>query len=306
MAIGADIGFQSRVRREAMTWLTVRTNDGLDAISTPDLDDFVDDGEPFLLKDRQQGIRKPLGWSAALSVQTVWRADGAERPYADEVGSDGLLRYKWRGDDPNHYVNVGLREAMRQQAPMIWFFGVGVARWQPVFPIYFVDEDQAQQQFIGAFDFARELLSSGSVIEENLRRYVVAETKRRLHQPVFRATVMRAYGIRCAVCSLAHSALLDAAHIIADGQDGGDPVVRNGLALCKIHHAAFDAGILGIRPDYQVEIRHDLLAEIDGPMLKHGLQELHRSQLRVLPAVRRERPDPERLDQAYQRFLAAG
>ena len=25
--------------------------------------------------------------------------------------------------------------------------------------------------------------------------------------------------------------------------------VRNGLALCKIHHAAFDANILGVRPD---------------------------------------------------------
>ena len=114
-----------RVRQEAMAWLTVRTNDGSDAISTQDLNDFLFDGEPFLLKDRQQGIRKPAGFDAAFSIQTVYRADGQVRPYNDDVGSDGLLRYKWRGTDPNLYVNVALREAMNRKLPLIWFFGVG-------------------------------------------------------------------------------------------------------------------------------------------------------------------------------------
>ena len=111
-----------RVRQEAMAWLTVRTNDGSDAISTQDLNDFLFDGEPFLLKDRQQGIRKPAGFDAAFSIQTVYRADGQVRPYNDDVGSDGLLRYKWRGTDPNLYVNVALREAMNRKLPLIWFF----------------------------------------------------------------------------------------------------------------------------------------------------------------------------------------
>jgi putative restriction endonuclease len=46
--------FDRRARIEAMTWLTIRTNDGRDAISTQDLADFTLDGQPFLLKDRQQ------------------------------------------------------------------------------------------------------------------------------------------------------------------------------------------------------------------------------------------------------------
>lgn len=298
--------FQNRVRREAMTWLTIRTNDGLDSISTADLDDFMIDGEPFRLKDRQQGIRKPLNWSAALSIQTVYRAEGQERPYEDQVGSDGLLRYKWRGEDPNHYVNVGLREAMRQRVPLIWFFGVGVAMWRPVYPIYVLAEEAAQHQFVVDPDVARNLVETGSPIEESLRRYIIAETRRRLHQPVFRATVMRAYGTRCAVCSLTHGALLDAAHIVPDGEDGGEPIVRNGLALCKIHHAAYDARILGISPEYRVEIRADLLLEIDGPMLRHGLQDLHGLPLMVLPTARNERPDRDRLDISYRRFREAG
>jgi putative restriction endonuclease len=77
------------------------------------------------------------------------------------------------------------------------------------------------------------------------------------------------------------------------------------LSLCKIHHAAFDKNILGIRPDYRVEIQSDVLEEIDGPMLKHGLQELHGAKL-ILPSKAIDRPDPERLDQRYELFLAAG
>jgi putative restriction endonuclease len=113
---------------------------------------------------------------------------------------------------------------------------------------------------------------------------------------------MRAYGSRCALCSLRHGELLDAAHIVPDGLDNGAAVVRNGLALCKIHHAAFDARIVGIRPDLGVEVRPDLLAEIDGPMLRHGIQGLHGGRLMVVPDARSERPDPQRLEWAYERF----
>ena len=49
-----------------------------------------------------------------------------------------------------------------------------------------------------------------------------------------------------------------------------EAVVPNGLAICKLHHAAFDANILGIRPDYTVDLRLDVLvslaAEERGPL----------------------------------------
>lgn len=41
--------------------------------------------------------------------------------------------------------------------------------------------------------------------------------------------------------------LLDAAHIVSDGHETlGQPIVPNGLPLSKIHHAAFDAHLLGV------------------------------------------------------------
>jgi putative restriction endonuclease len=72
-------------------------------------------------------------------------------------------------------------------------------------------------------------------IEGAIRRYLVTETKRRLHQPLFAGQVMLAYKTSCAVCALAHRELLDAAHIGPDFEDDGLPVVSNGLSLCKIH-----------------------------------------------------------------------
>ena len=86
----------------------------------------------------------------------------------------------------------------------------------------------------------------------------------------------------------------------------GQPFVSNGLALCKIHHAAFDANILGIRPDHVVEIRMDVLREKDGPMLQHGLQELHRRRLLVVPRRRELQPNPEYLAERYERFRRTG
>ncbi len=61
-------------------------------------------------------------------------------------------------------------------------------------------------------------------------------------------------------------------HILPDGHPKGEPIVPNGLAHCKLHHAAFDRHFLGIRPDLIIEVRRDIMDEADGPMLRYGLQ----------------------------------
>ena len=121
---------------------------------------------------------------------------------------------------------------------------------------------------------------------------------------MFRGLVIRAYQTRCAVCRLHHGELLDAAHITADSDETGYPVVSNGLSLCKIHHAAYDRDLLGIRPDFVIQINSALLVEHDGPMLKHGLQEMHNSPL-WLPIRLSEMPDRDRLAARFEAFLAS-
>ena len=80
-------------------------------------------------------------------------------------------------------------------------------------------------------------------------------------------------------------------------------IVKNGISLCKLHHAAFDRFFIGIRPDYIIEVRRDVLQEEDGPMLRHGLQGMHNSRL-IIPRQKELRPAPELLERRWNRFKA--
>ena len=122
----------------------------------------------------------------------------------------------------------------------------------------------------------------------------------RLRQPLFRQRVLVAYENQCALCRLRHARLLDAVHVLPDAQ-GGEPVATNGIAMCKIHHATYDADIFGITPKYKVSVRPGVMAEIVGPTLRHTLQEIKGSTMELLTR-RVARPNPEL---RWQQFLAA-
>ncbi|MDO3013190.1 hypothetical protein P5V34_04215 [Mycobacteroides abscessus subsp. abscessus] len=113
-----------------------------------------------------------------------------------------------------------------------------------------------------------------------------------------------AYQQQCTVCTLRHGKLLDAAHIIGDHKPNGLPLVQNGLSLCKLHHAAYDTNLLGISPDYAVHINRELMDEVDGPMLRHGLQEMDGRTL-ALPKRVTDRPSKDRLAERFDEFCAA-
>ncbi|MCY7298681.1 MAG: HNH endonuclease, partial [Ilumatobacteraceae bacterium] len=98
--------------------------------------------------------------------------------------------------------------------------------------------------------------------------------------------------------------LMDAAHILPDSDERGLPTVSNGMAMCTIHHRAYDQNFLGVSPDYVVRINERLLADRDGPMLLHGLQEMDGRALTV-PSQRALRPDREFLAERFDGFRAA-
>jgi len=168
---------------------------------------------------------------------------------------------------------------------------------------YVVSDDTVRKQFVIALDESLRFLRDPLHPSPAERRYAERVVRQRLHQPEFRARVIRAYETRCAVCRLHHGELLDAAHIQADAL-GGAPVVANGLAMCKIHHAAYDEDFLSVDPDYVIHIKLALLEEHDGPMLRHGLQEVHGRRIEV-PRLVGERPDPALLDGRHRAFLAS-
>jgi putative restriction endonuclease len=60
---------------------------------------------------------------------------------------------------------------------------------------------------------------------------------------------------RCATSHLSEPRLVDVARIFIDADEQvGQPVISNGLPLSKIHHAAFDAHLIGIDPDFRVHV----------------------------------------------------
>lgn len=299
------------LRHTAFEWLKIRSDDGASALTRDDILDFEFNGQRTRLQPTQKGIWNPAFLHGALSFMTSYRAPGRERPYEDVMGADGLPRYMWQGDDPYEPTNQAMRYCLENELPLIWFIGVGMnpAAFQAVCPVYLLAEEWELKRFVVApvdeeAFFARDR-TSNTVVQETVKKYISRESRVRLHQPVFRSTILSAYEDRCSICNLGHRQLLDAAHIVPDAHELGAASVTNGIALCKIHHAAFDSHILGIRPDHVVQIRPDLLDEIDGPMLQHGLKELHGGRLMKLPRQRSAWPKVENLKFAYDAFLTA-
>jgi putative restriction endonuclease len=256
-----------------------------------------------------QGIFKPAVLNfIPLSITTSPPVPDRPRPYDDAITEAGLLRYSYRGTNPQHHENRGLRAAMAARAPLVYFHGVVPGLYVASWPVFIVADDPAGLAFTVAVDdkqFGRTVADAIDDAEADIRRrYVTRQTTQRVHQVVFRQRVLQAYREHCAICHLRHQELLDAAHILPDGHPRGEPVVQNGLALCKLRHAAFDANILGIRPDCRVDLRLDILQEADGLMLKEGLQRFQDQRIWTPRAVVL-RPRPEFLEERYDMFRRA-
>ncbi|MGH7561834.1 MAG: HNH endonuclease [Gemmatimonadales bacterium] len=271
---------------------------------------FEFEGAQVPLALQARGIWKPgrLGpTGAALSITTASVKPGILPRYNDtNVSEDGWFEYKYQGTDPSAADNRAVRKAFELGRPLIYFYGIAPGLYEAIAPVYVVGDELTALTFrVGAdaTGVANPRLMAGGA-EAPLKAYATATVKIRLHQHRFRQMVVAAYGERCAVCRLRHPELLDAAHILEDRDERGKPEVPNGLALCGVHHGAYDANIMGIAPDQRIHIRKDILAEIDGPMLRHGLQEMHGSLIRV-PRRADLKPRAEYLEERFARFRAA-
>jgi len=196
---------------------------------------------------------------------------------------------------------------MELSRPLLYLIGLKKGLYDAVHPCYVTGDDPSSQSFHLMVDLRVDLaLLEGADpgLFEARRAYRTVAAKMRVHQQQFRILVLDAYKDQCAMCRLRHTPLLDAAHILPDGHPDGRPVLPNGLSLCKIHHTAYDVGILGVDPDYRIHLRRDVLEEHDGPMLRHGLQEIHGSLLHT-PKSAAKKPDREFLSWRFERFVAA-
>jgi putative restriction endonuclease len=303
-AVGVGSDLDDRLRSAAFAYLDTLLGSTGGRVSRRDLRAFSFEGHRIPLISPQTGIWKPAALDAALSILTTYVRPGEVPPYEDNIGDDWYARYKWRGTDRQHSDNRALRTAMSLKKPLMWFLGVAPGIYRAEYPVWLVDEEPEAHQFVVALDQSMRTGWSRSLIFEPFnpgRRYAETTVRARLHQRPFRDRVLLAYHSQCALCRLRHEPLLDAAHIKEDA-DGGEPIVPNGMAMCAIHHRAFDAHVLGVTPKYRVEVRPDVLREHDGPTLQHALQGLHGERI-TLPRHRAEWPSPLLLEERFERFL---
>jgi putative restriction endonuclease len=208
---------------------------------------------------------------------------------------------------------VGLRKVFELKRPLVYLHGIEPGKYLATWPVYIIGDDQSSLTFkvavddaVPAFEYAETRVSRQiAEVSDARHAYLTSTVKVRLFQRAFREKVLDAYRSQCAFCRLKHRELLDAAHIIPDNMPDGRSTIENGLSLCKLHHAAYDSFMIGVTPDYLIEVREDILEEEDGPVLQHGLKGLHKTRL-ILPSSRNNYPNRDALAWRYDRFARVG
>ncbi len=138
--------------------------------------------------------------------------------------------------------------------------------------------EAVQQQLLASqetFDACVQSLLD-SFFPESFQRSILAEVGIRIgqyHAPPaerrrdsqFRRSVLRAYEHRCAICNFDlkledSDIVLEAAHIKAHC-DGGPDQIDNGLALCVLHHRAFDRGAISLDDDFRLLVSSELYGQ---------------------------------------------
>jgi putative restriction endonuclease len=267
--------------------------------------EFGDERVPLV--NRQRGIFKPRQMRYLLSIRTVYPRPGGRIWYDDQrqvyqqiFSGDESIDYAFMGENPDAADNRWLREAMVEQIPVIYFLGIAPGRYQAILPAFIVGWDRNLLKARIAFGNSDQP-NAGLAESGPERRYALRIVKQRLHQDSFREAVLAAYNGRCAISGLPESKLLDAAHIIADkDEELGLPIIPNGIPLSKLHHAAFDAHLIGIDPDCRIHVSERLLEQNDGPMLL-ALKQLQGASIRS-PDRPQDRPDRDRLALRFEIF----
>lgn len=136
-------------------------------------------------------------------------------------------------------------------------------------------------------------------VKNRERQIVLSQIARKFRATDFRKRVLGAYDHRCAVCGI-QLELIDAAHIIPVAASTSTDETKNGIALCKLHHTAFDRNLISFDERYKIEVSDHEIDRLTAENLVGGLKEFKRL-LRtaiILPNDRRDFPPPPYIQEA--------
>ncbi len=124
------------------------------------------------------------------------------------------------------------------------------------------------------------------------RRRVLRTVLRFLRDRRFRSRVLTAYSHRCSACGVQLD-LLDAAHIVPVGQPGSTDEVSNGVAMCALHHRAYDRALIAFDTSFDLHISKARLDELKLAGCDGGFDPFAAALRKtlLLPAAAGDRPD---------------
>ena len=131
-------------------------------------------------------------------------------------------------------------------------------------------------------------------IKNVVRKTTVISLSKKLRDVSFRRRVLTAYSFHCAMCGI-QLKLVEAAHIIPVNHEMGTDETRNGIALCALHHKAYDQALVTINTDYAIQVNRFQAEELQIQKLSDGLAKFSQDlrPLIILPPAISDRPHIE-------------
>lgn len=136
---------------------------------------------------------------------------------------------------------------------------------------------------------------------DTTRRQTVVSVSRRLRSNDFRKRVLGAYTQRCAICGV-QLKLIDAAHIVPVYHQRSTDETCNGLALCALHHRAYDQALVTVDESYAIVFNRAQAKQLKNLELDSGAEKFELNLLKEIltPHAIADRPHVEYIRLANQ------
>ena len=123
------------------------------------------------------------------------------------------------------------------------------------------------------------------------RQTVIQTVRKKLRDSSFQNRVLTAYTYRCAICCVQLD-LVQAAHIVPVFHEHGTDQTSNGIALCALHHYAYDRELVFIDEKYSIQINQNKVNKLRAVSRDSGLEEFTDAlrALIILPPTISDRP----------------
>jgi putative restriction endonuclease len=218
----------------------------------------------------------------------------ATGPYTDRIEGTTLY-YDGEGSNKDQYqtpANRALINASISELPIFGFRQDGEGQgWRYMGMLNVVDYSYFPKKGFMTYEFKLSIepiaptqLASEVVVlskmvevppvltnESELKKTTIIS---RARPAAFRIKVRHAYKNHCAICGLSRFSAsgfpeVEAAHIFPKEKQGSDDP-RNGLALCRLHHWAFDNGLIGVLDNYRIIVKDDLTNKDYGEITRYS------------------------------------